>query len=185
MHGIQPMENGGQINFNFILGVGEYTILSHLPTFPPSHLPTFPPSHLPTFPPSHFPTFPPFTLSGPCNIMGFEGLPGGEMDCWQEIYSAGQHLQQSLSILRRWLPWEADRCVGVELTDAMGIMAAGCPYHLCTSAGADAALGAAGVGYGRCSRVKRFNHQPGQKQRRQMRLNLSTAYSDRWRWCFC
>lgn len=95
VHGMQPMENGGQINFNFIPGVGEYY------------------------------TFPAFTLSGPCNIMGFEGLPGGEMDCWQEVYSAGQHLQQSLFILRRWLPWEADRCVGVELTDAMGIMA-GC-----------------------------------------------------------
>jgi len=74
VHGMQLMENGGQVNFNFIPGVGEYF------------------------------TFPALTLSGPCNIMGFEGLPGGEMDCWQEVHSAEQHLQQSLSILRRWLP---------------------------------------------------------------------------------
>ncbi|NIG88318.1 MAG: hypothetical protein G5703_09250, partial [Serratia symbiotica] len=85
-------------------------------------LSSFPAFQLSSFPAFQLSSFPAFQLIGPCNIMGFEGLPAGEMDCWQEVYSTGQHLQQSLSILSRWLPWEADRCLGVELTDAMGIM---------------------------------------------------------------
>ncbi|CAI0899490.1 Uncharacterised protein [Serratia entomophila] len=95
VHGMRPMDAGGQINFNLIPGVGEYF------------------------------TFPALTLSGPCDIMVFEGLPGGEMDCWQGLDTPERHLRQSLAILRRWLPWEAERCGEVELTDAMGTLAGG------------------------------------------------------------
>ncbi|CAI0851630.1 styrene monooxygenase/indole monooxygenase family protein [Serratia quinivorans] len=92
IHGMRPMESGHQINFNLIPGVGEYF------------------------------TFPAYTLSGVCDIMVFEGIPGGPMDCWEGVNSAGQHLQNSLNILQRWLPWEAERCSDIELTDAQGFM---------------------------------------------------------------
>ncbi|KAG1373424.1 hypothetical protein G6F59_018501 [Rhizopus arrhizus] len=55
--------------------------------------------------------------------MVFEGIPGGPMDCWRDIKSPQAHLAQSLDILRTYLPWEADRCKAVELTDANGILA--------------------------------------------------------------
>jgi 2-polyprenyl-6-methoxyphenol hydroxylase-like FAD-dependent oxidoreductase len=93
IHGMRPMESADQINFNLIPGVGEYF------------------------------TFPAYTLSGVCDIMVFEGIPGGPMDCWENVSTARQHLQNSRNILQRWLPWEADRCSDIELTDAQGFMA--------------------------------------------------------------
>jgi hypothetical protein len=55
--------------------------------------------------------------------MVFEGVPGGPMDCWRDINSPQEHLAQSLHILHSYLPWEAERCSAVELTDANGILA--------------------------------------------------------------
>jgi hypothetical protein len=54
--------------------------------------------------------------------MVFEGIPGGPMDCWQGIQSAEQHLDKSLEIVRRYLPWEAERCQSLELTDDKGFL---------------------------------------------------------------
>ncbi|CAI1591933.1 styrene monooxygenase/indole monooxygenase family protein [Serratia grimesii] len=93
IHGMRPMESGDQINFNLIPGVGEYF------------------------------TFPAYSLSGVCDIMVFEGIPGGPMDCWDGANTAEQHLHTSRDILKRWLPWEAERCKDIELTDAQGFMA--------------------------------------------------------------
>jgi flavin reductase (DIM6/NTAB) family NADH-FMN oxidoreductase RutF/2-polyprenyl-6-methoxyphenol hydroxylase-like FAD-dependent oxidoreductase len=67
--------------------------------------------------------FPALTLSGPCDIMVFEGIPGGPMDCWTEVKSASEHLEVSKGILKEFLPWEADRCHDVTLTDPLGVMA--------------------------------------------------------------
>jgi hypothetical protein len=66
--------------------------------------------------------FPALTTSGPCEIMVFEGIPGGPMDCWNEVRSAEQHLDVSLDILRRLLPWEYERARSVALTDSNGIL---------------------------------------------------------------
>lgn len=55
--------------------------------------------------------------------MVFEGVPGGPMDCWRDIRTPQDHLARSLDILRTFLPWEAERCAAVELTDANGILA--------------------------------------------------------------
>jgi hypothetical protein len=91
--GMAPRTPYARVCFNLIPGVGEYFV------------------------------FPALTTSGPCEIMVFEGVPGGPMDCWGEVASPAQHLAKSLEILRTYLPWEAERCHEVELTDDNGILA--------------------------------------------------------------
>lgn len=91
VHGMRPREEYSAVNFNLIPGVGEYF------------------------------TFPALTVSGPCDIMVFEGIPGGPMDSWQGL-SPEQHLAKSLDILGAYLPWEAERCTDVRLTDDLGIL---------------------------------------------------------------
>lgn len=91
--GMTPRPEYSAVNFNLIPGVGEYFV------------------------------FPALTTSGPCDIMVFEGVPGGPMDCWAEVKSPEQHLETSLSILDTFLPWEAERCRNLSLTDNNGILA--------------------------------------------------------------
>ena len=93
LHGMVPRPDHSAVNFNLIPTIGEYFV------------------------------FPALTISGPCEIMVFEGIPGGPMDCWKDIKSPAEHLAQSKKILETFLPWEAERCRSVELTDANGILA--------------------------------------------------------------
>jgi hypothetical protein len=95
LHGMTPRPNHSAVNFNLIPTVGEYFV------------------------------FPALTNSGACDIMVFEGIPGGPMDCWKDVTSPKQHLERSKWILDTFLPWEAERCRNVELTDANGILAGG------------------------------------------------------------
>jgi hypothetical protein len=81
------------VAFNLIPGVGEYFV------------------------------FPALTTSGACEIMVFEGVPGGPMDCWGDAKTPAEHLQRSKEILQKFLPWEAERCRSIELTDDLGIVA--------------------------------------------------------------
>lgn len=92
VNGMRPREAHSAVCFNLIPGVGEYFV------------------------------FPALTTSGPCEIMVFEGVPGGPMDCWGDVKTPAQHLARSLDILNRFLPWEADRCRKVTLTDDNGIL---------------------------------------------------------------
>ena len=66
--------------------------------------------------------FPSLTTTGPCEIMVFEGIPGGPMDCWGDVKTPAQHLEKSLWILNTFMPWEGERCRNVALTDDMGIL---------------------------------------------------------------
>ena len=91
--GMKPMSPYSRVTFNVIPGVGEYFC------------------------------FPALTVTGPCEIMVFEGIPGGPMDCWQDAKTPEQHLQMSKDILNKYLPWEAARCENIELTDAGGYLA--------------------------------------------------------------
>lgn len=91
--GMTPRTPYSRVCFNLIPGVGEYFV------------------------------FPALTLSGPCEIMVFEGIPGGPMDRWAQAIAPEMHLAESLRILRTYLPWEAERCEHVALTDANGILA--------------------------------------------------------------
>jgi hypothetical protein len=66
--------------------------------------------------------FPALTAAGPCEIMVFEGVPGGPMDCWGDVRTPAEHLARSLRILETFLPWEAERCADVALTDDGGVL---------------------------------------------------------------
>jgi 2-polyprenyl-6-methoxyphenol hydroxylase-like FAD-dependent oxidoreductase len=67
--------------------------------------------------------FPALTTSGPCEIMVFEGIPGGPMDCWGDVTTPQEHLERSKALLATFLPWEAERTRRIELTDDNGILA--------------------------------------------------------------
>ncbi|WP_119689945.1 styrene monooxygenase/indole monooxygenase family protein [Acinetobacter soli] len=90
--GMKPISPYSRVTFNVIPGVGEYFC------------------------------FPALTVNGPCEIMVFEGIPEGPMDCWQYAKTPEQHLQMSKDILNTYLPWEAERCSEIELTDAGGYL---------------------------------------------------------------
>ncbi|BAP45057.1 oxygenase subunit [Pseudomonas sp. StFLB209] len=93
VQGMTPVSPYSRVAFNLIPGVGEYFV------------------------------FPALTVNGPCEIMVFEGIPGGPLDCWQGINDPDQHLQKSLELVRRYLPWEAERCANLRLTDDNGFLA--------------------------------------------------------------
>lgn len=61
---------------------------------------------------------PAVTMTGPCHYLLFEAIPGGPLDCWQDVKTAEQHLALTLDLLATYLPWEAERCANVTLTDA-------------------------------------------------------------------
>ena len=91
--GMTPRPEFSAVCFNIVPGVGEYFV------------------------------FPALTTSGPCEIMVFEGVPGGPMDCWADVSTPAEHLARSKWILETFMPWEAERCDAVELTDDNGILA--------------------------------------------------------------
>jgi flavin reductase (DIM6/NTAB) family NADH-FMN oxidoreductase RutF len=67
-------------------------------------------------------TFPALTTTGPCDIMVFEGVPGGPMDCWDDITTPDEHLARSLHVLRELFPDEFKRSANVQLTDDNGVL---------------------------------------------------------------
>ena len=91
--GMTPRPEYSAVSFNLAPGVGEYFV------------------------------FPALTTAGPCEIMVFEGVPGGPMDCWGDVETPQQHLARSLEILQTFFPWEAERNRSAELTDGNGILA--------------------------------------------------------------
>jgi Styrene monooxygenase A putative substrate binding domain len=66
--------------------------------------------------------FPALTTTGPCEIMVFEGIPGGPMDCWGDVKTPEEHLACSLDILKKFYPWEYERSLNAKLTDPNGIL---------------------------------------------------------------
>lgn len=92
VHGMRPREEYSAVNFNLIPGIGEYFV------------------------------FPALTLSGPCEIMVFEAIPGGPMDLWSAGASPEEHLEISQHILKRFLPWEYERSRDCTLTDDLGAL---------------------------------------------------------------
>ena len=89
---VEPGKNYPLVSFNLIPNVGEYFV------------------------------FPALTINGACEIMVFEGTPGGQMDCWSNVKTPHDHLSRSQEILEAFLPWEAHRCRNAELTDDNGIL---------------------------------------------------------------
>jgi hypothetical protein len=66
---------------------------------------------------------PALTLSGPCDILFWEALPGGPLDRWTQPLDPSAHLALTLALAREYTPWVADRCAAVELTDARATLA--------------------------------------------------------------
>ncbi|CDM25115.1 putative oxygenase subunit [Castellaniella defragrans 65Phen] len=93
VHGLEPTPDYSRVSFNLIPGVGEYFV------------------------------FPAYTLSGPCDIMVFEGVPGGPLDIWRDVRTPQEHLAASKRFLDTFLPWEGARAGRAELTDDKGILA--------------------------------------------------------------
>lgn len=91
--GLTPRPEHSAVSFNLVPGVGEYFV------------------------------FPALTTTGPCEIMVFEGVPGGPFDSWGDVRTPAEHLAHSRALLQRFLPWEAERAVDVALTDDNGILA--------------------------------------------------------------
>src|SRR5207245_11318400 len=89
---MRPREAYAAVCFNLIPNVGEYFV------------------------------FPALTTSGACEIMVFEGVPGGPMDCWANVKTPAEHLARSKNILETFLPCEAVRCRDIELRDDTRIL---------------------------------------------------------------
>jgi hypothetical protein len=67
---------------------------------------------------------PALTGTGPCDILFWEGIPGGPLDVFEPALPADEHLRRTLELMRTYTPWEYERTVGgVELTDARGTLA--------------------------------------------------------------
>ena len=92
VRGMQPRQPHSAVCFNLIPNIGEYFV------------------------------FPALTTSGPCEIMVIEGIRGGAMDCWSDVKSPAEHLARSQQIVERFLPWEAERCRELQLTDENSIL---------------------------------------------------------------
>ncbi len=91
--GVEPRQPFTAVSFSLCPGVGEHFI------------------------------FPALTLTGACEIMVFEGVPGGPMDtCWNDVKTPAEHLKRSKEILGKFFPWDGDRCKRAELTDENGIL---------------------------------------------------------------
>lgn len=66
---------------------------------------------------------PAHTLSGPCDILFWEGIPGGPLDVFEPALDPQEHLERTLELMRTYTPWEYERARGVELTDARATLA--------------------------------------------------------------
>jgi styrene monooxygenase A-like protein len=98
VHGLAPRPEHpdfSAVRFNIIPGVGELFVI------------------------------PAYTLSGNCEILFFEGVPGGPLDCWDDKPGPQEHLERILGLMRQFLPWEYDRAGAVALTDPRATLTGG------------------------------------------------------------
>ncbi|PXY30098.1 styrene monooxygenase/indole monooxygenase family protein [Prauserella endophytica] len=98
VHGMTPRPEHpdfSAVRFNIIPGVGELFVI------------------------------PGYTLSGNCEILFFEGIPGGPLDCWQDRPGPQEHFERFLGLVQKYLPWEYERCANAELTDPKATLAGG------------------------------------------------------------
>jgi len=63
-------------------------------------------------------TIPAYTTSGACDILFWEGVPGGPLDRFGDRPDTQAQLARTLDLMREYTPWEYERCPEVEPTDA-------------------------------------------------------------------
>jgi flavin reductase (DIM6/NTAB) family NADH-FMN oxidoreductase RutF len=62
------------------------------------------------------------TTTGPCDIFVVEGVPGGPLDCWEDVRSCDQHLERLRRALADHFPQEAERVARAELADDNAVL---------------------------------------------------------------
>jgi flavin reductase (DIM6/NTAB) family NADH-FMN oxidoreductase RutF len=67
-------------------------------------------------------TCPALTVDGRCEIVVVEGVPGGPLDCWDDVTTAAEHLSRLRSVLAEHFPDEAARLDGAGLTDDKAVL---------------------------------------------------------------
>ncbi|MDA3647591.1 FAD-binding oxidoreductase [Saccharopolyspora indica] len=65
------------------------------------------------------------TFGGACDVLLYEGIPGGPMDCWSDRPGGGEQWARMLELMREHLPWEHARFAGAELTDERATLTGG------------------------------------------------------------
>jgi hypothetical protein len=68
---------------------------------------------------------PAYTVTGNCDILFFEGVPGGPLDVFDDRPGPEEHLQRILELMRTFLPWEYERSRHAQLTDPGGSLMGG------------------------------------------------------------
>nr|WSX76861.1 FAD-binding oxidoreductase [Streptomyces sp. NBC_00899] len=68
---------------------------------------------------------PALTTSGACDILFWEGVPGGPVDVFGTVTDPAEHLRLTLDLMRRFTPWEYERASAVELTDGNATLVGG------------------------------------------------------------
>ncbi|MFF7251283.1 styrene monooxygenase/indole monooxygenase family protein [Embleya sp. NPDC008237] len=94
VHGVTPRPEVGRqaVHLNVIPGLGE---LYYLPGL---------------------------TLSGPCEIILVEAIPGGPFDRFTGVRDPLEHWGSTLELIRTHAPWDYERTRAAELTDALGVL---------------------------------------------------------------
>ncbi|QHE70792.1 flavin reductase [Rhodococcus sp. WAY2] len=90
--GLAEHPAGADLSLNIVPGVGEYFVL------------------------------PALTTTGPCHVMVFEGVPGGPMDCWDDVHTPQAHLERAKEVLAEHFPAEFARTGDIALTDEAGVL---------------------------------------------------------------
>ncbi len=62
------------------------------------------------------------TLNGYCEMLLFEGIPGGDFDCWQDINTAAEQLARSRILLEKYAPIDAERYRLATLADSKAVL---------------------------------------------------------------
>ncbi|MDH6287041.1 styrene monooxygenase/indole monooxygenase family protein [Rhodococcus opacus] len=92
VNGLAAHPDGADLSLNILPGVGEYFVL------------------------------PALTTTGPCHVMVFEGVPGGPMDCWDDVHTPQEHLERAKEVLAEHFPAEFARTGDISLTDEAGVL---------------------------------------------------------------
>ncbi|UOT07336.1 flavin reductase [Rhodococcus opacus] len=92
VNGLAPHPDGADLSLNIVPGVGEYFVL------------------------------PALTTTGPCHVMVFEGVPGGPMDCWDDVHTPRENLERAKEVLAEHFPAEFARTGDISLTDEAGVL---------------------------------------------------------------
>lgn len=67
---------------------------------------------------------PGLTHNETCEIIQFGGILNGPFDCWHDLSSPEDYLERAMSLLKKYVPWEAERCSGAQLTDNNAVLSA-------------------------------------------------------------